>query len=200
MVALAVGLLALTLQNGKRGLAAALAVLIGVFLVYYFLPAPILQGSVDRIFQLSDSSTLRRWFYLESALQSFRAYWPIGAGWGNAFWYFEGAGLVPTGFIPWYHNDFLNLGVQVGLPGLLLYLGFWFSMLRAFRKWLRQAGKSAEALPFVLGGFAATCTALAGALFDHLLWRPDMGGLVALVAGIAVAGLKLAVPVAEPVS
>jgi O-antigen ligase len=191
MVSLAVGFFVITLYSGKRAFSAGLAVVIAGLLIFYFLPPTLFQGSLERVFQLSDSSTVKRWFYLESGIHSFLAYWPIGAGWGNAFWYYQELGLVPTGFVPWYHNDFLNLAVQTGFLGLFLYIGFWFSLLRAFWVSIRQTANSATSLPFVVGSFAATAALLAGALFEHLLWRPDMGGLVVWVAGIGVVGMKL---------
>jgi O-antigen ligase len=98
---------------------------------------------------------------------------------------------VPSAFVPWYHNEYLNLAVQVGLPGLILYFGFWVSLILSAIRVLRQFSR-APAAPYVLGSLAALCGLLIGALFDHLLWRPDSGGLVAWMAGILAASMRLA--------
>ncbi len=191
MVALAAGVFFLAFVSRKRGLAVVLALVLGVVVVYSFLPQDLVQGGLGRLLQMSDSSTMRREFYLESGIHAFLAYWPLGAGWGNAFWYYRGAGLAPTGFIPWYHNDYLNLGVQTGLPGLLIYLGFWFSVLRACWQWLQNSTLKTTGRPYVIGGTAALVALLLGAMFEHFLWRPDMAGLVIWTAGIALAGQRL---------
>lgn len=192
MLVLVVGMLILALLSKKRGLIVGAIFLIAIIIASYLLPSSLFESSLGRIFQLSDSSSLKRLFYLESGARALLAYWTVGAGWGNAFWYYRGAGLVPTGFIPWYHNDYLNLAVQIGLPGLLLYLGFWFSILRALWRWLQGSVKTEIGRPFVVGGTVALIGLLIGALFEHFLWRPDMGGLVAWTAGVAVAGMRLA--------
>jgi len=152
------------------------------------LPYGFLDGSINRLFQLSDSSTTKRYFYLESGLNSILRYGLTGAGWGKAYWYYEGIGLVPSGNIPWYHNDYLNLAVQVGIPGLVLYLGFWFSFIKSIVS--KQLSSSTNS--FVVSGVAALIAVLVGASLEHLLWRSDMAGYVFWIAGFIIAASKLA--------
>jgi len=190
-IVLLVGLSVLAFARGRRSLAVFLFIVVFIFVLFALFPSAVFQPVVDRLFQLSDSSTMRRWFYLESGWQTLLHSWFLGVGWGNASWYYPGLGLVPTGSIPWYHNDYLNLAVQVGLPGLLLYAGFWASFLRRLAVWLKTNASDDDGYVFALGGTAALAAVLTGAFFEHILWRPDMAGLVMWVAGIALVGTKL---------
>ena len=70
-------------------------------------------SGLGRLFQLSNSSTAERAFYLTGGLHALQRFWLIGAGWGNSYLYDPSSGLYNTGNIPWYHNDYLSLSVQL---------------------------------------------------------------------------------------
>jgi len=193
MLSLAIGAIMLALLIKRRRLAVTMLIVIGAVTLVSIIPADILRADVRRLFQLSDASSMQRLFYVESGLRALSVYWPIGAGWGKGFWYYAGVGLIPSNSIPWYHNDYLNLAVQAGLPGLFLYVGFWFSLVRALWRWLRQ-NQPSPVTPYVIGGVAALSSLLVGAFFDHFLWRPDMAGLVAWVAGVTLAATRIKEP------
>jgi len=143
-----------------------------------------------RIWQISDSSSAERLFYLKSGWEAFKANWLTGAGWGNGLLYYENIGLVPTGYIPWYHNDYLNLAVQIGLPGLVMYLGYWGSVLFFAVKKVFDKSRSFE-MRVAIGAFIGLVCLLISACFEHVLWRPDIGGVVGWMSGILIASLHL---------
>jgi hypothetical protein len=80
--------------------------------------------------------------------------------------------------------------VQVGATGLLLYLGFWGSLVVSAVKWLRK-NLDTPSRGFVLGGGAALISLLVSAFFEHVLWRPDVAGIVGWTAGILLVGIQL---------
>jgi hypothetical protein len=184
-VAFAAGLLWLLVAN-RKGRGAALAMILLALLVLALMP----ESATARLSSLSDSSALKRQFYLSTGWQAVLRSWLVGSGWGQGFWYTPLSGLVPTGSVPWYHNDYLNLWVQVGAAGLLLYLGFWVSLVGSALKWLRK-NLDAPSRGFVLGGGAALVSLLVSAFFEHVLWRPDVAGVVAWTAGILLVGMRL---------
>ena len=161
--------------------------IIGLALSTFLLAPSLVTG---RLLQLSDSSTVDRSFFLSSALHAWSERLLTGWGWGNAYWYLPGVGLFPTGDIPWYHNDYLNLAVQIGLIGIVLYLGYWWQVLSAAQRWLKEhAGSSFSG--YVRGSQAALVALLVAAAFEHVLWRPDIAGLVGLLAGLMIASMYL---------
>ncbi len=188
-IAFAAGLLVLFFTGAGRraGLPYLLTLLVAIVTLFALLP-PEVSG---RILQLSNSSTVERAFYLDSGWHALLDRVLIGWGWGNAFWYYPQIGLVPTGNIPWYHNDYLNLAVQTGVVGLGLYLAFWLRVLRTGVQWL-HGHTAMEQTGFVRGGLAGLVVLLVAATFEHVLWRPDIGGLVGWMLGILVAGMALA--------
>lgn len=207
MVAGLFGLLALYFIERKRRFVILSGIGLLTFSVIYFLP-DLLSA---RLFQLTDSSTFRRSFYLASGLHAWREKLILGWGWGKAFWlqqdpnsvrladipvYFfrKGIRLTPSATMPWYHNDYLNLAVQVGLVGLLLYLRFWYEVLRQAFGWLRNEARKqvrSPMFPYVVGAFMGLIVLLVSASFDHVLWRTDSAGMVGWMLGILVASIRL---------
>jgi hypothetical protein len=187
-VAFAAGLLWLLVAN-RRGRGVALAMILTALLILAVMP----ESATARLSHLSDSSALKREFYLSTGWLAVWRSWLVGSGWGQGFWYTPLSGLVPTGSVPWYHNDYLNLWVQVGATGLLLYLGFWASLVVSAATWLRK-NLDAPSTGFVLGGGAALVSLLVSAFFEHVLWRPDVAGVVGWTAGILLVGMRLEAP------
>lgn len=186
-VAYIVALIAITISSRSRfvwfvTLAVSLPLLLG-----FLFP----EIAIDRLLQLSDSSSVRRIFYLQSGLRAWLANIPFGHGWGVAYWLGNGNTLIRSASFPWYHNDYLNLAVQVGLVGLLLYLAFWFVVLRRGYRAIRTYASS-ETSGIMIGSFAALIFLLTAAFFEHVLWRPDIAGLVGWVLGILLASIALA--------
>jgi len=191
VVLLVCGFSVLFLIKKQMGLKLGVFIVICGIVISVFISPMVIKVPARRIFQVSDSSTKKRSFYLISGLHALKEFWPAGAGWGNAFWYSEREGLIRSDFIPWYHNDYLNLAVQTGIPGLILYLGFWFSLIRFLWKSVKDSPEEFREKPFTVGGMAALTGLLVSAMFEHFLWRPDMAGFVAWIAGMAVADMRL---------
>lgn len=164
----------------------AIGLLLIAFVLFLALPKEV-SGRID---QLSDTSTEKRAFYLESGVQAWKASWLTGWGWGVAFWYQPGIGLIPTGEIPWYHNDYLNLAVQTGAIGLALYLGYWLQVLHAAHRWQRTHAQS-DISGYMLGSMMALVALLVSAGLEHVLWKTDIAGLVGWVAGLMIACMRL---------
>jgi hypothetical protein len=180
-----VGLLVLFVTNRKRKF--IWIFIFGVMLLV-FIAFP--ELTINRIFQFSDSSTLSREYYLQSGMAALKKFWVVGSGWGNGYWLDPIYGLYPSGAIPWYHNDYLNIAVQIGIFGLIIYLGYWFFVVREGYRWLIKDNGS-ELRPYIQGFFAALATLLTAALFEHVLWRPDIAGLVGWVSGMLIAAIYL---------
>lgn len=185
-IAFAVGLLALFFAERKGRLLLILLLSLCLVLLFFYLPNPVTQ----RILQLSDSSTMKRAHYLESGWRAWLANPIFGWGWGRAYWYVRGVGLIHSHSFPWYHNDYLNLAVQTGVIGLGLYLAFWQRVLSAASDWLVQH-KTAITVGYVRGSVAALAGLLTAAAFEHVLWRPDMAGLVGWMLGILLVSMRL---------
>jgi len=184
-VAAAIGVVALLLMRGSRKKYVIAFLVLGALLLL-ILP----QEVSGRILQLSDTSAQKRLFYLISGLHAWQARWLTGWGWGSAFWYYPSQGLVPTGFMPWYHNDYVNLGVQTGVIGVGLYLAYWSRVLQAGNRWLKRHARS-DMSGYVLGCQAALVGLLVSAGFEHVLWRTDIAGLVGLLLGLLVGSMRL---------
>jgi O-antigen ligase len=185
-IAFAVGLLFFWVGGRSRSVVPLIGVILAVLLLLS-LPGPV----TGRILQLSDSSTARRTVYLTAALEGFRSNWLTGWGWGITYWSSpDGEGGVSAPGVPWFHNEYLNLGVQTGAIGLSLYFGFWISFVHATRRWLNHYGHSPLA-GFVRGGQVALVSLFVSAAFEHVLWKPDIVGLVWWIAGITLAAMHV---------
>ncbi len=190
LLGLVIGLIVLFLE--RKSLRMIIVGLILVGLAAWALSDLLPHEITNRLFQLSDSSTVRREFYLESGWQALLTFWAYGGGWGNGYWYVSNAGLVKSGFMPWYHNDFLNLAVQIGVFGAFLYILFWGRVVQTGWLWLRTyATSQPELVPFARGALAALIGLLVAAVFEHVLWRPDIAGLVGWMLGILIAIITL---------
>ncbi len=188
--------------RGQRRLVILLPLLL--FLITLLLiPEEALYG---RLLQLTDSSTEKRRLYLLTGLQAWKASWLFGWGWGKSFLYTGFSGsilpslwegflttsgrLIPRDGIPWYHNDYLNLLVQAGIIGLTLYLIFWQRVFSAGHQWMANSS-DLHMRGYVLGSLSALFGLLVAALFEHVLWRPDIAGLVGVFLGLLVVSMRL---------
>ena len=184
-IACASGMMVLLLSGKKAGYAISV-ILFGIVL-FSSLPTQV-SGRID---QFSDSSTEKRQFYFESGLRSWEARWLTGWSWGSAYWYYPGVGLVPTSDgVAWYHNDYLNLAAQTGVIGVALYVGYWLQTLLATNRWYKDHADSPMS-GYVRGAQLALVVLLVSAGFEHVLWKPDIAGLVGWVCGLMLACMRL---------
>jgi O-antigen ligase len=118
-------------------------------------------------------------------LHTLERYGILGAGLHNfpvAYRDFAGYAPVYRGAIAASHDTYLNVAVELGLFGLLLFLGLILSEVRAVRAVLSRAVLRQQVR--VIGYEAAFWSLLAAALFLDVLWRKDLW-LILLLLGIA---------------
>lgn len=179
------GLLVLLISGKKARYALAVIALGGV--MFLMLPSSI----SNRINQLTDSSTVRREYYLHSGVSAWKERWLTGWGWGVAWWFPPTGGKMPAyDGLAWYHNDYLNLAEQTGVIGVVLYGAYWISSLVAARRWLARYYDS-DVARYVLAGQMTLVVLLVAAASEHVLWKPDIGGLVGWVSGLMLAAMAL---------
>ncbi len=181
-----VGILYLLSLRGIRKSYPVILIAVGVALLLLTLFPHTVSA---RLFQLTDTSFQARTANVELGLRVVMTY-PWGTGWGQGYTQRMGE-LVPSGFIPWHHNDYLNLAVQTGVLGLGIYLIFWAKVILNVRRWLKENKSPSSFIPIVQGAQAALVALLVGAVFEHVLWRPDIAGLVGWTLGIMVAAMRL---------
>ena len=140
---------------------------------------------------LGDHSTSLRLYYLQTGWQAIQHY-PLGAGWGASFWLTQANSLIPANGLPWSHNDYLNLTVQVGLLGLGVFLGCWWSLYRYVWRALRTLAVAAELRAYMIGGMAATFGLFVSGATDHILQRQDIAGQLWWMASIMLCAARLA--------
>lgn len=172
------------------GLSVGAAVVVGAVVVFGF--APIL----DRFY---DSGELRfeGWPIVMKAAQDFL---PFGSGIGSfdtVYRSVEPLTQVSTVYFNHAHNDYLELFLETGLAGAVLFAVFaiWF-LIRSFIVWTRRDGEGRN--------LAAAMTVLvllllAHSLLDYPLRTQALAGLFAFACG-TIAAYRPAVPVARPKS
>jgi len=184
-LATALGLVVLGVAGGWRvlaGLAASGAV------ASYFIPPTVWQR-----LNFSDHSAQERFAFAHTALAVIRANPFVGGGWGSNF-YMLGDNLIPTFFradLPIWHDDYLIVATQVGLPGLAVFLWILGALIwAALRAYLRApAGPLRASLLALLAAFIAMC---AQSLTEMFFWIPQVSPMVWLVIGLMCATINLA--------
>jgi len=132
--------------------------------------------------QSTQTSLTRRMDIWRLSLQMVGSNLFTGIGLGNyeqAFMaYFPNPALTQgRGAPPHAHNLFLQLALDLGLPGLLAYLGFCALSLRALLIRLYQRAKARHTLDhaavtrqIAIGGYSALIAMLVVGCFDNALW------------------------------
>ncbi len=67
------------------------------------------------------------------------------------------------------HNSYLTVAAETGIPGLLLFGGFWAFLIREQIGTLRSAVKEGVSYPLALSGLAGIFALLLAAFFEHNL-------------------------------
>lgn len=108
--------------------------------------------------------------------QAIGDFMPLGSGLGSfaeVYRLYEDPALVQAALVNHAHNDYLEVLLELGLPGALLVMGFlaWW-LRRAVQVW-----RSGAATPFAWAAMVATATLLAHSIVDYPLRTAGLGGL-----------------------
>ena len=91
----------------------------------------------------------------------------------------------PLGIMYHCHNLFLNVAAELGIPGLILFLCAWFSMLYLAVKLARKA-RFLWARAFAAGYLLMSLGVTIGGIGDHVLFNVRMGVLFWLLNALLV--------------
>lgn len=164
---------------GAAPLLGGLAVLSIGFLTYFFARAE----AVDRIFRPTDAEFGRGDYWLVSG-EIFWKYFPWGSGSGSfveAYQIAEPTHLLSNNYLNHAHNDWLEIAVTFGLPGiLLLMLAAVAFLYRFFVLWFRSNATRRAVIFGRMAGIGVLILALAS-VSDYPLRTPIMMGVFTLL-------------------
>jgi O-antigen ligase len=182
-----VALVASAFCLGPRRSTQLLAVLALVLAVIAIIHPGTISAVAGRL-QLNDNTVKERQQFLQVGFQVVESY-PLGAGWGAGF-ILSPHGPIPADSFPWYHDDYLQLATEVGVPGMLAFVWLWLAILwpafRTARK-LRLTGHG----PLILGLLAAVIASLVQAGTDQFFWHADLAPHIWLLTGLLLSALAL---------
>lgn len=159
----------------------------GAAIGYFLIPSFVWQR-----LNFSDNSVAERVAYLHTATATVQAYPLLGGGWGSNF-ELIGDVLVPLfrrNDLPFWHNDYLIVATQVGLPGLAVFLWIWASLIVTGVRAHHRA-PSGPLRTYLLLLIAAVVAMFTQAFTDMFYWRNETGPLIWLVVGLICATLNL---------
>jgi O-antigen ligase len=119
-------------------------------------------------------------------LEALSDYWLTGAGLSSfQYVYPNYRSFGGRRFYSWAHNDYLQLGIELGLPGLLLTIAFVVWAVRRARRTRSELVASASPLATLHAGYCAAAVAVALHSFvDFGLHLPANAGLFAIVLAV----------------
>jgi O-antigen ligase len=120
------------------------------------------------------------------SLPALSDYWLTGSGL-SSFQYVYPAYRSFGGrrFYSWAHNDYLQLGIELGLPGLLLATAFIVWAIRRARRARRELADRASPLATLHAGYCAGAIAVAlHSFFDFGLRLPANAALFAILLAV----------------
>ena len=133
------------------------------------------------------SSQAGRVKIFQTAFPALVDYFPVGSGLGTfeeIYRRYEDESAVTRVFINHAHNDYLELVIELGLPGLLLIAAFglwWLSCLKRLA--------SSDASPFAWAGWIAIGVVLAHSAWDYPLRTAAISVLFGICCVLASANL-----------
>lgn len=114
-------------------------------------------------------------------------YWLTGSGL-SSFRYVAAVYRTFGGriFFSWAHNDYLQLAIELGLPGMLLLIWIGVAVVRAARRTREALGNDVALLHLHSGFVAALVVAALHSFTDFSLHLPANLALLAVLVGVAV--------------
>jgi O-antigen ligase len=139
-----------------------------------------------------DHSLRDRYSRWESAWATTTTYPFTGSGWGGLLpvaW--DGSvGDTSTPLLPLWHNAYLELLSQLGVPGLLAFLLLWLRIVKIEGKnlyWFKQS----KQLMLNMGIFVAVIACLIYALAEQQFYRIETASHTYFLAGLLLAGSNI---------
>lgn len=138
--------------------------------------------SIHRLFVVTSESEMRR-EALPAIWRATRDYLPFGSGLGafaTVYQIYEPSNLLSISYLNRAHNDYLEIALTTGLPGLTLLicaLGWW--LVAGIRTW-RAASSSKYAISKV--GWGILLIVFVASVFDYPARTPLMMAIITLAA------------------
>ena len=189
-VSLALGAVVFVLIIRKQLVIVIIPALLGVLLV---LPASV----VNRLFSIlnfDDTSTIFRLNIWRGSLRMLGDFWPMGIGQGeyafNRVYTYYSLGAI---FTPHSHNLFMQVFIETGIVGFIVFLGILACFIRSQANFLRRV-KEFRLRVFSAALVSATVAFLAMGMFDYNFYNYRVMLAFYLFMGIGIAFTRLADP------
>ncbi|MCL2699709.1 MAG: O-antigen ligase family protein [Defluviitaleaceae bacterium] len=152
----------------------------------FFVPETIWERLLS-VGNLEDTSTTYRLYIWLASLSMIQDFWPIGIGPGTrVFVFIYQKYAFSTIYAPHSHNLFLQLLIDYGISGLLLFSAAIFMFYRAYLSNLKHTKES-----FLTAAGAAICAGMGGYLLqgmtDHVWYNYRLVAFFWVMIAIAVA-------------
>lgn len=169
-------------RRAARGLAAAFAIVVGLFLSLGLLKSE----SISRLISEDPAADLRV-VLLGDFIKMMQGYFPVGSGFGSfpaVYQIDERVAMLGPKYVNHAHNDLLEVVIEGGAPVVALLLVFliWWG-ISAFR--IFHSGKDSGPLNARVA-VLATGLLLLSCLTDYPLRTPLLGAIFALFCGLIV--------------
>jgi len=169
----------------RRRPGSAIAVAVGVLLLVVSAALALYHAdrlsSVNRLLALGDQDM--RWEWLEPALRIVRDFFPWGTGFGSfdpVFRQYEPFEQLRFTYVNELHNEFVQLVLEAGLPGLVLAGIFAAGWIAQCIRIVRAPASRTRLLALV--GAAITAMLIAASAVDYPLRTPLLSGVFVLAA------------------
>ena len=192
-VALAIGVVVFVLIIHKQLIVILVPALLGVLLV---LPASV----VNRLFSIlnfEDTSTIFRLNIWRGSLRMLGDFWPIGVGQGeyafNRVYTYYSLGAI---FTPHSHNLFIQIFIETGIVGILLFIGILACFFRTQVNFLKRT-QDFRLKVFSSALISAVVAFLVQGIFDYNFYNYRVMLTFYVFLGIGIAFTQVAAPKRE---
>jgi len=192
-VSLAVGIVVFVLIINKQLIVLVIPAMIASLFV---LPASV----INRLFSIgnmADTSTTFRMNIWRGSLRMLGDFWPVGLGQGeyafNRVYHFYSLGAT---FTPHSHNLFMQILIETGIVGLLVFIGVLACFFRAQANFLRKT-KEFRLRVMSAAMVAAVSGFLLQGMFDYAFYNYRVMLTFFLFLGLGIAFTRVAGPVSD---
>ena len=187
-VSLAIGALAFVLIIRKELVVAFIPALLGVLLI---LPTTVV-ARIASIANFEDTSTAYRLNIWRGSLRMLADFWPAGVGQGeyafNMVYTYYSLGAIVT---PHSHNLFMQIFIETGIVGFLVFIGVLACFFRAHANFVRRT-KELRLKVFSASFVAAAVGFLAQGMFDYNFYNYSVRLAFFMFMGIGIAFTRVA--------